>query len=354
MNLECSICFDRYNRVEKEPYLINPCGHCFCKSCLGKLQEQICPGCRGRFNFTTINRPILDLLDEQPTEQAALETVYKDGIQKQLDLLRSKQNEKKTEYKKRIESLKGKIQQEKAACIQALEKDYDRLMKELADIEKKFSQDCQKVNDEFSQKKQDFRKCSTFQSVNEALDVVKVEIGHKIKATANVQPTFDFKASILYTHKRFIGCIEEKTETPILKTETPRLLLRTPLSSITPISDAGIAKLKRYFFNEIYEGLLRPLTSIGFYFLPGDIDVRSRAVDFHGFPKPYARFAVQQTPWRGQSAWRTTKGVKMCPTQIEIKIITITLAKTYPQKRDQGVEVMNTKWKLMNTKDKSR
>ena len=238
MSLDCSICSDRYNRVDKQPYLIIPCGHCYCKSCLDKLPQKICPVCRGPFNSTIINRPILDLLDQQPTGQAALETIFKDEIQRQLDLLRSKQNEKKTEYKNRIESLKVKIQQEKAACIQALEEDYDRLMKELADIEKKFSQDCQKVNDEFSQKKQDIQKCSTFQSVIEALDVVKVEIGHQIKATANIQPSFDFKASRMHTQERLIGCIEEKTDTP-----RPS----KPLTPITPISDADIAKLKRYY-----------------------------------------------------------------------------------------------------------
>ena len=233
MNLpyECSLCLDQYNRAEKKPYLINPCGHCYCKSCLGRLQEQICPGCRGRFNFTTINRPILDLLDVLPVGQPALGTVYKDEIQKQLDLLRSKQNEKKTEYKNRIDRLKVKIQQEKAACIQALEKDYDQLMKKLADIEKKFSQDCQQVNDKFSQKKQDIQRFPTFQRAMEATDAVIVEINRQINATANIQPTFDFKATLLHKQKRLIGCIEEKADT------MPR----------TPISDVVIAKLKRYF-----------------------------------------------------------------------------------------------------------
>ena len=74
---DCKICYDRYNRVDKKPYLINPCCDCYCKSCLDKLETQICPGCRGDINSIIINRPILNLLEEAPTGQILFENILK-------------------------------------------------------------------------------------------------------------------------------------------------------------------------------------------------------------------------------------------------------------------------------------
>jgi hypothetical protein len=62
--MECSICQENYNQRDRKPYLINPCGHCFCSTCLNSFQNNLCPNRRGVIGGKIINRPLLDLLDE--------------------------------------------------------------------------------------------------------------------------------------------------------------------------------------------------------------------------------------------------------------------------------------------------
>ena len=37
---ECQICFERYNKNNKEPKILS-CGHTFCKECLMKFQANV-------------------------------------------------------------------------------------------------------------------------------------------------------------------------------------------------------------------------------------------------------------------------------------------------------------------------
>jgi hypothetical protein len=67
---ECQICFERFNKTNKEPKILN-CGHTFCKECLIHMQKRIeeikCSICGKKQSeknveaFTT-NRLLFDLL----------------------------------------------------------------------------------------------------------------------------------------------------------------------------------------------------------------------------------------------------------------------------------------------------
>ena len=203
-NLDCTICFERYNTVGNKPYLISPCGHCYCKACLDKLKEKTCPECRGNMDSITINRPILKILNEPIHNHIppVIEELvyYTNVVQEQLDLLRVKQNEKMAECKTRIESLRVKVQQEKAKRLQALEKDSLSLMKELDQIENKCNQDFQNVNEEFSQKKQQIKNEETLSSTMD-------EIEAKINETGNIQLNFDLREPSLLLQTNLIGII---------------------------------------------------------------------------------------------------------------------------------------------------
>ena len=62
--MECSICFNKYDNAQRKPYVINPCGHCFCSKCLAELPTQLCPNDRGKIESKTLNRAILELVEE--------------------------------------------------------------------------------------------------------------------------------------------------------------------------------------------------------------------------------------------------------------------------------------------------
>jgi hypothetical protein len=65
--MECSICFNKYDNAQRKPYVINPCGHCFCSKCLAELPSQLCPNDRGKIESKTLNRAILELVEESHT-----------------------------------------------------------------------------------------------------------------------------------------------------------------------------------------------------------------------------------------------------------------------------------------------
>ena len=62
--MECSICFNKYDNAQRKPYVINPCGHCFCFKCLAELPSQLCPNDRGKIESKTLNRAILELVED--------------------------------------------------------------------------------------------------------------------------------------------------------------------------------------------------------------------------------------------------------------------------------------------------
>jgi hypothetical protein len=62
--MECSICFNKYDNAQHKPYVIHPCGHCFCSKCLAGLASQLCPNDRGKIESKTLNRAILELVEE--------------------------------------------------------------------------------------------------------------------------------------------------------------------------------------------------------------------------------------------------------------------------------------------------
>ncbi|KZT25970.1 hypothetical protein NEOLEDRAFT_1133046 [Neolentinus lepideus HHB14362 ss-1] len=57
----CDVCLDEYSFATPQhtPHAI-PCGHVFCKPCLGRLSPLMCPLCRKSFRGTEIGRLIVD------------------------------------------------------------------------------------------------------------------------------------------------------------------------------------------------------------------------------------------------------------------------------------------------------
>ena len=65
--MDCSVCLESFDDEinSKRPYLINPCGHCFCSDCLTRWNKRICPQCRGKIESITCNRPLIESITER-------------------------------------------------------------------------------------------------------------------------------------------------------------------------------------------------------------------------------------------------------------------------------------------------
>ncbi|TFK50339.1 hypothetical protein OE88DRAFT_1631317 [Heliocybe sulcata] len=57
----CDVCLDEYSfaTTQNTPHVI-PCGHVFCKPCLGRLSQLMCPLCRKSFRLGEIARLVID------------------------------------------------------------------------------------------------------------------------------------------------------------------------------------------------------------------------------------------------------------------------------------------------------
>ncbi len=58
----CYVCLDNYNESDRKPYVLVPCGHGFCKHCVSKLPEKLCPLCKCYINETITNWPMIDVI----------------------------------------------------------------------------------------------------------------------------------------------------------------------------------------------------------------------------------------------------------------------------------------------------
>ena len=61
---DCPICFERLVPPDHSPYILFPCGHSFCESCLkvhAKSQKK-CPFCRTRIESKALNIQLMNLI----------------------------------------------------------------------------------------------------------------------------------------------------------------------------------------------------------------------------------------------------------------------------------------------------
>ena len=70
MSCSCNVCLEPYTRIVNPPYICNPCGHVTCKPCLDTWltnNRKTCPECRTRITSTTLNRSLIDLIEQTDT-----------------------------------------------------------------------------------------------------------------------------------------------------------------------------------------------------------------------------------------------------------------------------------------------
>ena len=68
--MDCSVCLESFDDeiISKRPFLINPCGHCFCSDCLNGLGSQKCPICRVNIESKICNWQLINLITERKAQ----------------------------------------------------------------------------------------------------------------------------------------------------------------------------------------------------------------------------------------------------------------------------------------------
>lgn len=63
--MDCEICLEKYDKIERKPMTIIPCGHTYCLECLSKLKRQIykCPKCKQPISSKKPSYAVLSILD---------------------------------------------------------------------------------------------------------------------------------------------------------------------------------------------------------------------------------------------------------------------------------------------------
>ncbi len=72
--MDCSVCLENFDDeiIERRPFLTNPCGHCFCLSCLNSFNPQNCPKYRVKIENKICNWQLVYLINKSKVNKQRL------------------------------------------------------------------------------------------------------------------------------------------------------------------------------------------------------------------------------------------------------------------------------------------
>ena len=120
--MQCSICFENFDHSRHKPFVIIPCTHTICISCLSNLNDQTCPNCNKPFTSNNPNWILLDILPESDYDK------LKGKLEKSLNDLKTKSEE---EYEKKFKLLETKISNHTQQIIKSIEQSQEKYLIEL-------------------------------------------------------------------------------------------------------------------------------------------------------------------------------------------------------------------------------
>ena len=149
--MECPLCFELYDEIQRKPFSINPCGHHFCNTCLGKINKKSCPTCRGKLQSKTVNRGLLDLINSETSIQNGInhnnkkiKLLQNSLIEEVENLIGEWKSRKENEMKifnKKIKSLIDDVENDKVLKISKIEADSQQIINRLRLVENNFNRD---------------------------------------------------------------------------------------------------------------------------------------------------------------------------------------------------------------------
>jgi len=60
--MSCKKCLNKYNKINRQPFILIPCGHTFCSQCINDFQS--CYNCLSDINNKILNQDLFDLLNQ--------------------------------------------------------------------------------------------------------------------------------------------------------------------------------------------------------------------------------------------------------------------------------------------------
>lgn len=209
--MECKICFETYNEVDRMPKMITNCGHTFCNICLKKITK--CPTCIRQIAGTITNYNTFDFINntavktkiDRTLERLTLKNENKENKKK----LNIKAKEQLTKKKDLIKSLKFEVNKETERKKQILLLNNQKLIDDLDRLETK-------LDNEILSNKNDID-CeieSIIQKLDDELDLAEInnlkksslDMKLKIENLESIDLDYKFK-SCLYDSNIQIGLI---------------------------------------------------------------------------------------------------------------------------------------------------
>jgi cell division GTPase FtsZ len=140
--LVCEICFENYDKQERLPLNIFPCGHTFCQLCISNLNAKRCPQCNISFEHTAKNWAIINLipLPKLPEVYLDLKRILHDGF-KLLKAYDNKINGKHNEKTSLFNQIKSEINARAEELINKIREQQEALLNRLSLYEAKWMQD---------------------------------------------------------------------------------------------------------------------------------------------------------------------------------------------------------------------
>jgi len=89
--MSCKKCLNKFNKINRQPFILIPCGHTFCSQCINDFQS--CYNCLSDINNKILNQDLFDLLNQDLynllSQREAKEIISK--TKEEIDTLMSKQ-----------------------------------------------------------------------------------------------------------------------------------------------------------------------------------------------------------------------------------------------------------------------
>ena len=72
--MDCDICYESFDHLERKPLLLLRCAHTLCASCVSSLTDKKCPSCSGIIEDTQTNWSMLKVVVDSKFEEGKFNT----------------------------------------------------------------------------------------------------------------------------------------------------------------------------------------------------------------------------------------------------------------------------------------
>ena len=134
--MQCQICFEKFDHSKHKPYVLIPCTHTLCITCLNNLPDKKCPSCTRVFMDKNPNWALLDLVGDSDYD---LLKIQLERSFNEYDILKKKLNDvhqrKLEENNQKLNIIRNEITRRTNQLVNQLKENEKRLLNETQSIE---------------------------------------------------------------------------------------------------------------------------------------------------------------------------------------------------------------------------